>query len=363
MPKRILFVYNQVSEAQRTGPFGECALAKDVKIIREALQESNNQVLSLDLDSPSQLEEYVLANQPIDLAFVIAEGFKENPQTLYNGHGAALVRKYLSKYNIPCTHSGFEGMEICRNKDLTYARLIERGIPIPEYLVFETHFLKNINSLEEKAAKIGYPVIIKPAGGGNSIGISSKSVVYNFQQLKKQIFAVQKELGHTTLLIEKYLSGQEYTIGIIGNTVKYVLPIIAFPKNFGVRDAGIKKIEHTLRDKFVVINEGEARFNEILELGVDTFEAVLANDVLRIDLKEDEGGNIYVIDVNGTPALSSSGSLNFMAAKSGLEHKQLVQMILYESMLRYGLTPNHFFDELVKGLKIRLVKHEATEVA
>lgn len=208
MPKRILFIYNQVTEAERFGPFGDCMLAKDVNSIREALQESNNFIISLDLDSPVQLEEFILKNQPIDFAFVIAEGFKSLPQTLYNGHGAALVRKYLSKYNIPYTHSSFEGMEICRNKDITYARLLERGLPVPQYLVFETHFRQNIKFIKKSLMDLGYPVIIKPAGGGNSIGISSKSVVYNFEQLKERVNELVKELGHTTLIIEKYLAGK-----------------------------------------------------------------------------------------------------------------------------------------------------------
>jgi len=363
MPKTILFIYNQVATEERKGYFGECVLVKDVETIREALKETNNHILSLDLHSPSQLEEFISANKPIDLAFVIAEGFKANPHTLYNGHGAALVRKNLAKHNIPCTHSGFESMEICRNKDLTYARLRERGIPFPKYLVFESHFIKNIGCIEEQVLEIGYPVIIKPAGGGNSIGISSKSVVYNFTKLMKQVKTVQKQLGHTTLIIEKYLTGQEYTIGILGNEAKYVLPVIGFPKDLGVRDAETKEIEHTLRDKFQLITERDERFNNLLELGIDTFEAVLANDVLRIDLKEDELRDIYVIDVNGTPALSFTGSLNFMASGTGLNHNHLVQLVLYESMLRYGLTPNIFFDELVKGLKLKLIKHESIEVA
>ena len=112
-----------------------------------------------------------------------------------------------------------------------------------------------------------------------------------------------------------------------------------------------------------IITEIDFRFNEFIELGVETFEAVLANDVLRIDLKEDEKGNIYIIDVNGTPSLSTTGSMNFMASKIGVEQKQLVQMILYESMLKFGLSPNLFFEEIIKGLKMKFVKYESTEVA
>ena len=139
------------------------------------------------------------------MAFVIAEGFKDLPHTLYNGQGAALVRKYLSKYNIPSSHSSVESMEICRNKDWTYAKLREKNIPVPEFLVFYSHFSGNMDALYEDTLKIGYPLMVKPAGGGNSIGISSKSVVYNFLALKKQITYLNETLGPSTLIIEKYL--------------------------------------------------------------------------------------------------------------------------------------------------------------
>ncbi|MGI6224875.1 MAG: hypothetical protein ACOYJ1_01340 [Peptococcales bacterium] len=360
---RVLFVYNQVSEKERKGLFGECTLEKDVEIIRSALQESNNDILSLNLESPEQLEKYVLANQPVDLAFVIAEGFKAEPHTLYNGHGAALIRRYLAKFNIPSTLSSVESMEICRNKDLTYARLIDWDIPIPKFLVFETHFLKNINFLENQVTDLGYPVIIKPAGGGNSIGITSKSVVSNFQHLKIQVKNLYKQLGHTNLIIEKFLDGPEYTIGLLGNRLKYILPIIEFPRKLGVRDTATKKNEHKIRDQFNIIANSDSRFSEISEIGVKTFEAVRANDLLRIDLKEDEYGKIYVIDVNGTPSLTANGSLNFMASKLGIEHKRLIQMVLYESMKRYGFKPTPFFDELIKEYKTRLDQYESSEVA
>ena len=340
MPKRILFVFNQVTEAERKGPFGECTLVSDVEQITDSLLKSNNEILSLDLFSPEQLQHFVEENKPIDMAFVIAEGFKSLPHTLYNGHGAAMVRKYLAKYNIPSTHSSYESMEICRNKDLTYAKLREKGVPIPEYLVFDSHFLGNMEMLSTGALAICYPLMVKPAGGGNSIGISNKSVVYNFSELKQQVAELTDSLGPGTFIIEKYLGGQEYTIGILGNQTKYILPIIGFPKDFGVRDIALKKTENQLRHKFELINEYDKRFDGILEIGVNTFDAVQARDIIRIDLKEDCFGNIYVIDVNGTPALSKNGSLNYMAQQAGISHSQLISAVIYESQVRYGLTPN-----------------------
>lgn len=363
MPKKILFLYNQVSQKERKGYFSECTLIEDVNTIRKGLEKSNNHILSLDLETPEQLDQLIASNQSIDLAFVIAEGFKGYPQTLYSGHGAALVRKHLMKYQIPCTHSGIEGMEVCRNKDLTYAKLKDKGIFIPEYFVFDTHFLKNVDMLFSQANKIGYPLIVKPSGGGNSIGISQNSVVFNDSQLKAQIIALEKELGPGVLIIEKYLSGQEYTVSILGNEYKYILPIIGFPKELGVRDAKVKKKEYQLRYRFEVINELDIRFTGLVETAVNTFEAVNARDILRIDLKEDHLGNAYVIDVNGTPSLGSTGSLNFMSQEAGLTTEQLVNLILYQSMVRHGLKPNGFMEEIVANLRGKLTEYNKIEVA
>jgi D-alanine-D-alanine ligase len=205
--------------------------------------------------------------------------------------------------------------------------------------------------------------MVKPAGGGNSIGISSKSVVYNFLALKKQITYLNETLGPSTLIIEKYLSGQEFTLGILGNEIKYVLPIIGFPWDFGVRDANLKKVENKLRHKFEIINEYDQRFKKLLEIGINTFDAVLANDIIRIDIKEDADGNPYVIDVNGTPSLATSGSLSYMAQQAKISHSDLINLTLYETLTRYGLKPNMFLEEHILELQSKLTQFNSIEVA
>ena len=105
MIKNILFVYNQVSKRERRGLLRECILIEDVDAIRKALIETNNNILSLDLFSPEQLDEFIGKQKLIDLAFILAEGYKGFPHTFYSGHGAAMVHKQLNKYRIPCAFS------------------------------------------------------------------------------------------------------------------------------------------------------------------------------------------------------------------------------------------------------------------
>ncbi|MEA2087028.1 MAG: hypothetical protein U9O91_02915 [Candidatus Caldatribacteriota bacterium] len=360
MIKNILFVYNQVSRRERKGLFRECIPIEDVDAIRQALIKTNNNILSLDLLTPVQLDEFISKHQPIDLAFVLAEGYKDIPHTFYSGHGAAMVRKQLNKYHVPCALSGIESMEICRNKDLTYIKLKEKNILVPDHFIFDTHFRFNKIQLLPQIEKIGFPLMVKPAGGGDSIGITPKSIIHNLQELKNRYLCLKKELGPEKLIIEKYLPGREYTVGVLGSKAKkYILPIIGFPKNHGIRDTSTKNKEYKMRYKFEKIYQKNERFKKLARISLNTFDAVGASDVIRIDLKEDESGNIYVIDVNGTPALSLTGSLTFMASKVGLTHSQLIKLIFYESVVRYGLAPNYLLKEIIFQIQAKLATYYA----
>ncbi|MEA1940288.1 MAG: ATP-grasp domain-containing protein [Candidatus Caldatribacteriota bacterium] len=358
----ILFIYNQICQKERKGLFRECIPIKDVDAIRQALIETNYHIFSLDLFSPGQLDEFISKHRHIDLAFVLAEGYKDMPHSLYSGYGAAMVRKQLDSYSIPYNLSGIESMEICRNKDLTYNKLKKKNVLVPDYLVFDTHFRFNKIKLLPQIEKIGFPLMVKPAGGGDSIGITPKSIIHSLQELKNRYLCLKKELGPEKLIIEKYLPGREYTVGVLGNKFKkYILPIIGFPKTHGIRDTATKNKEYKIRYKFEKIYQGNEKFKKLARIAINTFDAVGAYDAIRIDLKEDESGNIYVIDVNGTPALSLSGSFTFMASKVGLTHTQLIHLILYESLVRYNLAPDYLLKKIIFQIQIRLASYNTNK--
>jgi D-alanine-D-alanine ligase-like ATP-grasp enzyme len=200
--------------------------------------------------------------------------------------------------------------------------------------------------------------MIKPVGGGDSLGITPKSVVHNLQELKNRFIALKKELGPEKLIIEKYLPGREYTVGVLGSRAKkYILPIIGFPKNYGIRYTSTKKKESKIRKKLEIIYRDDERFKKLAQIAINTFDAVGASDGIRIDLIEDESGKIYVIDVNGTPALSLTGSLTFMASKVGLTHSQLIKLIFYESVVRYGLAPTYLLEEIISKIQAKLATY------
>ena len=351
MPKNILFVYNEVNKKNKRGLFRECILDTDVLIIQEALMKTKCNILSIDLYNPDQLEQFVNENSPIDFAFVLAEGYKDNPQTLYSGYGSANVREQLKKHNIPCSHSSVESMEICRNKDLTSKKLEENNIPVPKHFTFDTSFRFRKKQLLEQINQIEYPLMIKPAGAGNSLGITPKSVVHNLIQLKHKIEYLKRTLGQVRLIIEQYLPGQEFSVGVLESDTKYILPIIAFPEHLGIRYTETKNKEWRKKNQFKTIDQRHSLFSSLVDISLRSFVAVRASDIVRLDIKKDLEGNLYVIDINANPSLSVHSSVTFMASKVGLSQSQLIKIIFYESMVRSKLMSSQNLEELVAPLK------------
>ncbi|SHK01519.1 D-alanine-D-alanine ligase [Anaerobranca californiensis DSM 14826] len=338
MKKKILFLFNAVEDSKRVGVYGECASFNAVGTIHNALLKSGNDVVPLNLMNPKQLTEEITKNH-YDLAFVIAEGYLDIPETLYDGTGSQLIRQVLKTHNLPFTHSDVQCMEYCRNKDYTYERLKESKILVPSYYVVDPDgdILAQLRDIEKS---MEFPLFVKPTGGGNSIGIDESSIVHNFEQLDLKITNLITQLGNILILVETYLSGREYTIGVMGNNEPYVLPIVGFPLTYKVRSFASKKTEHTQRDSFQILDFNDSRFYALQELAINTYKSVGAEDIIRLEVREDANKNLYVIDVNGTPAITQGASLAFMMNYLGLEHHHLICSILYFALQKNNIPVN-----------------------
>lgn len=337
----ILFLFNAVEASERQGVFSDC-LSWDVACqIYRALQESGHTILPLNLHSLHQLEEY-LAEAPIPhLAFVLAEGFLDEPHTLYDGTGAAAVRNLLQHYGIPTSHSPAAVMEICRHKNLTYEFLARHNLPVPRYTLVEFSQDNWEEKLKEAVERIGFPLFVKPNGGGNSLGIDEYSLSFHYGDLKRKVISLKEALGEVPILVEEYLPGQEVTVGVIGQNPCYILPPLAFLKK-AIRTTSVKKEN----PQYFPVLAGEGLYKCLANLAGRAFSLLGARDALRLDLRADNLGNFYVIDVNGTPSLNPTSSLAAMAASIGLSLTQLINFILYQSLLRNGLPPGPHLERL-----------------
>lgn len=332
MAAKIAFIYNWVPTVERKGVYSECSTRRTVTSVEEALYLGGYETISVNLQSPRQLEQRFRLNQP-DFAFVIAEGFLDSPASLYDGSGAALVRRTLAGIGCPSSHSPAEAMELCRHKELTYQVLARAGVRIP----WNRFLATPAQAKDFAAANRIYPLFIKPSGGGNSVGIDDASVVWTSAELWRRFSDLYDLLGPISFVVEEYLPGEEYTVGVIGNGKPVVLPPVAFPHKL-VRSTQVKKAESLDQIALEIISPQGSLYPQFRDLALRTYSALGCADVVRIDIKADGTGNLCVIDVNGTPSVGRSSSLARMLAAVNVDYTGFINLLLYYGLQRSGRT-------------------------
>ena len=154
---------------------------------------------------------------PFTISFCIAEGFLALPSTLFDGSGTPWVRRILEKW-VPTTHSSVTGMEICRHKDETYQVLAANNIRVPAHFIIRPDAGSIDQQLMAIEEMMHFPSLSNPVPGQQHWN-HRKSIVSNPESFNCRCTPSCK-IWENSLSVETYLSGQEYTIGIVGNEEK-----------------------------------------------------------------------------------------------------------------------------------------------
>lgn len=152
---------------------------------------------------------------------------------------------------------------------------------------------------------IPFPLFIKPVKGGDSRGIDSNSVAYNFASFKKKVLEI-KTKHNLSSLVETYLPGKEYSVGIFQDSIKGTLramPIqIIVKKNINghrILDFNVKKDDE---EKVIAVTDVKI-FKKISKLAKEAFKALGGKSLGRIDIKMNERGVPHFMEANLMPGL------------------------------------------------------------
>jgi D-alanine-D-alanine ligase len=199
------------------------------------------------------------------------------------------------------------------------------------------------------AGDVAFPVIVKPPQEDASLGVSSKAVVYDIKQLLERIDALQAEFQQPAL-VEQFIEGREFYVGVLGNANAEALPIIELDfSNFPADRPKIASWEAKWGDE----GEGEGAefagtrsiFPEQLDeeltermqaVAVDTFHALRLRDYARVDLRVTPRNEIYVIEANPNCYLERESEFARAAHKMGIEYEVLVARIVELAGARYA---------------------------
>ena len=226
--------------------------------------------------------------------------FNENEITK-NSKEKIWISEYFENAGINYTGSGKEAIELEFSKDAAKRRVAEFGINTAPYFIAEPGMYKNADELP-----VSFPLFIKPLREGDGKGIGSDSIVYNFESYQNKVQSIHT-LFKQSALVEKYLSGREFTVSILGldfNNDPKALPIeITFSdKNLYSKILGyeIKRENNEIVTAFA----NEDIFDSVVSIAKRSFIALGARDYGRIDIIMDENDCLYFLEANLVPGMT-----------------------------------------------------------
>lgn len=217
------------------------------------------------------------------------------------------VQAVLDVNKIKYTGSGCDGCMLSMDKNLSKILVSAHNIKTPKWCV-------NI-----KDSSVSFPCVVKPSGGGSSIGVS---VVNNFEELNRAMLTAAEY--DTTVLIEEKINGREFSVGVLNNKA---LPIIEIAPKKGFYDYK-NKYQQGLTVETCPANLPPYIAREMQELAVKIHKILHLRFYSRIDFMMDRDNNIYFLEANSLPGMTPVSLLPQEAAANGIEYEELCSLIV-----------------------------------
>ncbi|MCX6004253.1 MAG: D-alanine--D-alanine ligase [Chloroflexi bacterium] len=271
-----------------------------------------------------------ILRKEIDFVFNIAEG-----RGNYRSREAQ-IPSVLEMLSIPYSGSDPETLTITLDKPLTKQLVQDAGINTPPWVVISS--LQELKNMPDKYLPI--PAFIKPAFEGSSKGIRLSSRADAISQIRSTVRTLLKRYGQP-VLVEKYIAGEEVTVGIVGNSPPLIVGIMhIIPRK--IFKTFVYSLEVKRDWRKLVEYECPARFSssiikKIKDASLMAYKTLGCRDFSRMDFRLSEEGIPFFLEVNPLPGLNpESGDLPIMSYKMGWTYNRLIKSIVEAALARYG---------------------------
>lgn len=279
---------------------------------------------------PRKLISGLIRRRP-ELVFNLMEMFGDNLL------GAVPVVGALDLLGVPYTGAGPGEYYLQEDKALTKKLLAFDGIGYPDFAVFSQ------DADLETGGKLRMPLFVKPLRMDASIGIGARSLVHSAGEMMERVADIHKKV-HDAALVEEYIEGREFYVGVLGNTEPIAFPPIEM--EFGglpegvphILDARAKWNERSSEFKgthAVIADVPDDMRARLQKTALAAYRALRVRDYGRIDLRMTETGDIYVIEVNASCYLEQSSEFAAAAGAAGMDYPALINRIAELAMERY----------------------------
>ena len=260
-----------------------------------------------------------------DLVFNIAEG-------LYGFGREAQVPALLDAYKIPYTFSDALGQALTLHKGMTKHVVRDLGIATPDFAL--------VNDEEDIASvHLDFPLFAKPVAEGTGKGVTSLSRIDNRADLKSVCLDLLKAFGQP-VLVETYLPGREFTVGIVGtgrNARAIGAMEVLLNSDAELHAYSYENKEHyESKVRYALVDDLEARTAR--EIALAAWRGLGLKDGGRVDLRSDAGRFPNFIEVNSLAGLNPVRSdLPILCGLAGVPYDKLITDILNSALARAGL--------------------------
>src|SRR4051812_5507294 len=275
-----------------------------------------------------------LARADADVFFNLTESYAGDDTKDMN------LAAYLDLLDKPYTGAGPHALYLAQDKALAKKIFAFHSIRTP---FFATSYRGKLDHSHD----ISFPLIVKPCSEDGSIGIDMGSVVESVKELMERIHYIQEEFD-SPALIEEYIEGREIYAAVLGNDSPEVLPMVELdlsklpegtPKIAGKEVKWEKDTEHYRVTKSAPAEDlDEETAQRLSDTALAAYQALKLRDYGRIDMRLTPKGEVYVIEANPNPWLSSGAEFHMAARKAGRTYTQLIGEIIDLARARYSAT-------------------------
>jgi len=286
------------------GPSTERQISlKSGKAVYEALKQTGLMVEPIDIKSDNTQENTNLLNSyKIDCAFIALHGrFGEDGQ----------IQELLETLKIPYTGSGVAASKLAMDKVASLRIFEANGLNVPKSKVLE----KGLYNPQEKFSQdLGWPLVIKPATQGSSIGLS---IIEKEEELSTALalaFSYDERV-----IIEEYIKGREVTVGILNEVALPVIEIVPKNKFFDFQ----AKYQHGMTDYIVPAELKKTVEKDVKEAALSAHRLLGCFGCSRVDIILDRDETPFILEINTIPGFTSTSLLPKAAKTQGLEFRDL----------------------------------------
>ena len=271
-----------------------------------ALQSAGVDAFGIDVDDQLLTR---LSSERIDRAFIVLHG---------RGGEDGSMQGLLECAGIPYTGSGILASALAMDKLRTKQVWQSLGLPTPRHAV-----LASEADCRAAADGLGFPLIVKPAHEGSSIGMAKVAGI-------DELIAAWRaaSLYDSQVLVEQWIQGPEFTIATLRGTV---LPPIGLGTPHTFYDYDAKYVANDTQYR-IPCGLDAAKEQELKDLSARACEAVGIQGWARVDVMQDNSGAFWLLEVNTVPGMTDHSLVPMAARAAGLDFQQLVLAILDASM-------------------------------